>query len=550
MRPRQYPEAQLLSGPRAGLSRRAARAGGTAGVVLELALLCLSALLYALCFPSFLSDWGWFPLAYIALVPLFIVVHRSSWPRIFLYGLFFGFLSYGLYNFWLGKFHPLALFIVPPIYAGYFLLLMPLLKAADALFPRYGFILQTLLWVAYEYFKTLGFLGYPYGIIGYSQYLFLPLIRLAGLTGVWGVSLLVVFPSTLLGNALKQGRRIFFPFLKQMAAPALCYLLAFASSLVYGALAAEELSGARPWKVALVQQNVDPWKGGAKAYENSLNISTRLSVQASLQDPEIIIWSETAFVPSVDWHTRYRTDRELYTLVKRLREFLSTRPEPYLIGNNDGQLALTDRGEEVRIDYNATLLLQRGRILGTYRKLHLVPFTENFPYQDVLPGIDRWLRHADTHFWEKGREYTVFEAGGVKFSTPICFEDTFGYLCRGFIRHGAEVLVNMTNDSWSNSVACAMQHLSAAVFRAVENKRSLVRATNGGITCVIDPNGRIVSRLAPFSEGALIATVPVFTGTATPYTRWGDWLGQGLLILGPLGLLAGAARSVLRRKED
>ena len=138
----------------------------TAG--LELLLLTASALLLALSFPSFLSRWGWFPLAFVALTPVFIVVHRAGWVRTVLYGAFFGFASYALHNYWLGSFHPLTLIIVPPIYSVYLLLVFPLLKAADTLFPRHGFLLQVLIWVAYEFVKVQGFLGYAYGIIGFS----------------------------------------------------------------------------------------------------------------------------------------------------------------------------------------------------------------------------------------------------------------------------------------------------------------------------------------------------------------------------------------------
>ena len=125
-----------------------------ASVGLELLLLAGAALIFALSFPSFLSRWGWFPLAFIALTPVFIVVHRAGWVRTVLYGAFFGFASYALYNYWLGSFHPLTLIIVPPIYSVYFLAVFPLLKAADSLFPRYGFILQALIWVAYEFAKV------------------------------------------------------------------------------------------------------------------------------------------------------------------------------------------------------------------------------------------------------------------------------------------------------------------------------------------------------------------------------------------------------------
>jgi apolipoprotein N-acyltransferase len=298
--------------------------------------------------------------------------------------------------------------------------------------------------------------------------------------------------------------------------------------------------------VALVQQNIDPWRGGYKAYGQTLAILRRLSLEAVRQDPEIVIWSETSFVPAIDWHSRYRTDREAYELVRQLREFLSRQRVPYLVGNDDGRLKRLESGEEVRVDYNATLLFQGGEVRQTYRKLRLVPFTEAFPYRRWLPGVYEWLRSADTHFWEPGGEHTVFEAGGVRFSTPICFEDTFPGLCREFVRRGAQVLVNMTNDSWSESVACEMQHMSIALFRAVENRRTLVRATNGGITCVIDPNGRITAMLPPFREGFLVAEAPVYDARRTPYNRLGDWFPFAALALG-LGLPAALSLARGRR---
>ncbi|UCG00258.1 MAG: apolipoprotein N-acyltransferase [Spirochaetaceae bacterium] len=507
---------------------------------LDLLLLAGSALLFALSFPSFLSQWGWFPLAFLALAPVFIVVHRAGWLRVVLYGAFFGFASYALYNYWLGSFHPLTLVIVPPIYSAYFLVAFPLLKAADSLFPRYGFLLQVLIWVAYEFAKVQGFLGYAYGIIGFSQYLFLPLARLASVTGIWGVSLIVVFPSALLGNALKNGFKEFIPFLRRHRLPALLYAAVFAAIIVYGLISISDLAPARKLKVALVQQNVDPWKGGNKTYAKTLEILTRLSRQALAEDPsiEVVVWSETSFVPAIDWHTRYRTDRVAFGLVKELREFLAEQSVPYVVGNDDGQLAKDEQGRDIRVDYNAAILFEGGEIIETYRKLHLVPFTEHFPFQRTLPGVYQWLRDADTHFWEKGTEYTVLEAAGVRFSTPICFEDTFAYLSRDFFLHGAEMLVNMTNDSWSKAVACEMQHMSIALFRALENKRTLVRSTNGGITCVIDPNGHITAMLAPFTEDYLIAEAPVYTAEQTLYTRWGDWFAWIVVILA-VAVLAG-----------
>jgi apolipoprotein N-acyltransferase len=177
-----------------------------------------------------------------------------------------------------------------------------------------------------------------------------------------------------------------------------------------------------------------------------------------------------------------------------------------------------------------------------------VPFTEHFPYEKQLPAIYQALKNADTHFWEKGKEATVFDVNGIKFSTPICFEDTFGYLSRLFVQNGAELIVNMTNDAWANSLPSQMQHLGMAVFRAVENRRTVARATASGQTCAIDPNGRILGMAEPFKATRLTVEVPLMTAS-TIYTAYGDFLGQGFLIGALLVLPVGVVVRVVRKKR-
>jgi apolipoprotein N-acyltransferase len=520
-------------------------------ILSELALLLLSAVLFSLSFPSLLSTWGWFPLGFFSIIPVFVVVHRCSWALVFPYGLFFGFSSYAIFNYWLSAFHPLAIFVVPIIYGGFFLILFPVLKLIDQLFPRHGYIFQSLAWLAYEYLKTTGFLGYAYGVIGYTQYLFLPLIQIAALTGVWGVSLIVIFPSAYLGNALKAGWSAFLPFLKGNWVPTAAYGVVFCSALIFGFTGRADLAGSDTWRVALVQQNMDPWREGFRAYERSLEILTRMSREALKEDPDIIIWSETSFVPSIDWHTKYRTSDRSYQLVRRLKDFLEDQQISYVFGNNDVQRRVLPTGEEIRLGYNATLLYRNNQIERIYRKLHLVPFSEHFPYRGILsPLYNLLISRADIHWYEKGRDWVVFEDGGVTFSTPICFEDTFGYLNRGFVQRGADVLVNLTNDLWSHSVPAEMQHMAMAVFRTVENRRSLVRSTNGGMTTIVDPNGKIRDILPAFVESYLVGDVPVLRGVTTLYSRWGDWLAWTALVSVPLGIGVGVLLKLLLRKKQ
>ena len=558
------PRVNAATGPGAAL---AAFLRTTTG---EIGLLLLSAVLFALAHPSVLTRWGLGPVAFVALAPVFLVLRRAGWLRVVLYGMLYGYVSYALYNYWLATFHPLAIIIVPVVYMGYLLLLFPLLKLADQAFPRYGYLVQVLIWVGYEYAKSLGFLGYSYGTLGYTQYLWTDFIQLAGVTGVWGVSLLVVAASALLARLALEAlearlapwrRALLDRFWGRHRIPTLCWAVLLAANVAYGAVARADYPTASQWRVALVQQNIDPWRGGFYAYERSLDVLLRLSDAALRAEPDIVIWSETSFVPGIDWHTRHRTDSRRFALVKRLRAYLDRQSVPFVVGNDDGQLERTDDGE-VRVDYNAAILFREGEIVETYRKIHLVPFTESFPFKHQLPGIYQWLQEADTHFWKQGSEYVVFDSGsgggrpGVRFSTPICFEDTFGYLGREFVRHGAQVLVNMSNDSWSASVPAEMQHLTMGVFRAVENRRSVVRSTNGGMTVTVDPDGRLLQVLEPFTADYLLGTVPVVDGPHTLYTRWGDWFGVTALAAG-LALLAGrslqhatTARRVRRRAVD
>ena len=493
-----------------------------------------AAFLFAASFPNLLFSNGLPLLAWIAYVPVFWVIRRVGIGASFFWGAFYGYVAYGIFNYWLSVFHPLAGLIVGSIYLIYMALLFPLLRLAIRLFPRRGYILQFLLWMAFEYLRTLGFLGYSYGITGYSQWNLLPVIQIADITGIWGVSALVVFPSAWLAAALSE-RGAFKTFFRRELVPAAVWGVLLAASLVYGFVSPVDYTGARKVKFAMIQHNTDPWKpshapSAAQAleeYRNDLRILRRLSDEALAAHPDtdLVVWSETAFVPRIWWHQTVRDDPGSWNLVKELLDYLSAQKVPFVIGNDDARKepALNPVGDH-RVDYNAVMLFDKGEIKTIYRKLHLVPFTEHFPYEKQLPWIYQALRNADTHFWEKGKEATVFESRGVKFSTPICFEDTFGYLSRDFVRNGAELIVNLSNDAWSGSLPAQMQHLSMAVFRAVENRRSMVRSTSSGQTCAIDPNGKIFAMAEPFAAVWLSAEVPVVT-PSTFYTRYGDYLG-------------------------
>jgi apolipoprotein N-acyltransferase len=303
-------------------------------ILANLGLEILGALLFALSFPNLLIEKGIPLLAWIAFVPVFILVRRVSLGSSVFWGALYGFAAYCLFNYWLSLFHPLAGLIVNSIYLFYLGVLFVFLKLADILLPRKAYLLQWCIWLAYEYLRTRGFLGYPYGITGYSQWTVLPLIQIASVFGVWGVSALVVFPSAWLGAALGDWKiaqgpramgRAMGEFFRRERVSALLWCGCFCAALVYGFVSPVDYTGAPRTRLALIQHNTDPWRGDIPGYWQNYQVLRRLSDEALATEPkpDLVVWSETAFVPRIYWHTNYRSDPESWEIVRDLSEYLS-----------------------------------------------------------------------------------------------------------------------------------------------------------------------------------------------------------------------------------
>ncbi|MGI6466177.1 MAG: apolipoprotein N-acyltransferase [Sphaerochaetaceae bacterium] len=521
--------------------------------IYEVVLLIGTALLFSFAFPGFLSNSGFGIIAFFALIPLFGVIRKTSFLATPIYGFLFGFTFYTLFNYWLVTFHPLAILIVPIIKGGEMIILFPLLKAADKWFKRFGFLVQSIIWVAYTYLSQSWFAGYPYGTISSAVYQFLPFIQIAEFSGIWLITFIMILPQAFLGkyvaDQLMGAKRPILDFFREYKSVVIAYLAILVFTFTFGFIKIVQWNKTEPdqkWRVATLQHSADSWKGGYDTYKRNFNNLRTMSLQALKENPDMIIWSETAFVPSVYWHTTYKTDERTADLVDEFVSFGKSLPVPLLTGNPEGVLddptvgPLDENGYWNRKDYNTVIMFENGEIKKTYRKQHLVPFTEHFPYEKQLPWLYRLLLANDYNWWEKGYDPVVFETDqGVRFSTPICFEDVFGYLSAGFVKNGADVIVNMTNDSWSGAVSAQMQHLALAVFRSVENRKSTVRGTNSGMSGVILPTGKIVDLMDPFTREWKIYDVPVYTSDKfTIYTNSVDILAKVAVYLS-LALLAG-----------
>ncbi len=534
---------------------------------IALSLLVISIILFALPQPNLLTVQGIPFLAYFALVPVFLLVRFVSWKTVWLFGIAYGVGAYCLFTYWLATFHPLGIFVISFMYGLYLMVAFPLLKGAASLFPKWGWLVQGVVWCAYDFVKTLGFSGFHYGVLAYSHWRWTPLIQIVDVVGVWGLDALITFTSAWFTAVIVDAYRNrdvegcgcrLKAFVRSLPAACrahwisgCCWLVVFAGVLVYGFVSPVDYSQEPQVEVALIQQNSDPWVGGMTAYQRDLRTLMRLSDQALAQNPQVdfVVWPETAFVPRIAWHYRHRYERDKFQLVQELLQYLDRAPVPFVIGNDHGVDGVGNR----ILDYNAVLLFKPGENTlpptpDIYGKMKLVPFTEYFPFDKQFPQLYQMLLNGDTHMWEPGVEPVVFEVDGLRFSTPICFEDTFGFVGRRFVNAGAQAFVNLSNDAWSKSLACQYQHLSMAVFRSVENRVPTVRSTTTGQTCIIDPNGRILAMAEPFVETYLVGSIPVLDKTEkTVYTRLGDYVGVIFALAAILLLLTGLLARMLRK---
>ncbi|HUX20481.1 MAG TPA: apolipoprotein N-acyltransferase, partial [Spirochaetia bacterium] len=450
----------------------AARAIGSAhpAATWGLLLALLSALLYTFAFPSFLSIAGWGPLAFIALVPLFVVFYKAPYGRSVFYGVAFGVVETMLTNFWLGTFSLVSLQFITIVMLIEFTLFMLLMLLLFKRLPWLGYLIFPIAWVAFDWLKSLGFLGYPWGMIGVTQYEFTRLIQIASITGVWGVSFVVTGANSVIAHALQglwrsdadrvpaaEGSR---PARRRLFLPVWSYAGLLIVLLVFGSVAMlvqSQRTVDHRVKIALVQQNTDPRKND---YADTFRILERLTNDALFYNPDLVVWSETAFVPNIrKWSA---LDPKVYPLSKLVDEFLAYQKSTghWLLTGNDDYFESTDAaGKTVRQDFNASVLFSpSGQRVETYHKIHLVPFTEYFPYKKQLPFLYNMLLNFDVYLWEPGTRHVVFKTPKLTFSTPICFEDAFPDDVRQFVVAGAQVIMNISNDYWSLTPVEGKQH--------------------------------------------------------------------------------------------
>ncbi len=392
-------------------------------------------------------------------------------------------------------------------------------------------------WVAQEWVRGWLFSGFGWNTLGVALHADLAMIQIADRTGVAGLSWLVAFCNVMAVLVVRRIVAEFGPqFLKRIrwefSATVALVVLVWA----YGTrtLLRGDATPTFPLRVAAIQANIPQRDKFDPTQEEEIfarfDRLTGLALAMQPQ-PQLVLWPESA------------TPRGLF-VDQANHDFVFAQAErsdaALLLGTTEFDV---QRGD----DYNvAALLTGRGENVQIHRKIHLVPFGEYLPLRPVFEPIVGQLVPGD---FARGREFTVLELAepAVKLSALICFEDTLGYLSRRFVAAGAQVLVNITNDGWFARSAAARQHLANAVFRAVENRRPLIRCANTGVTGMVYPTGWFERWVPEFQEGIAVREIAIpSAGATTFFTRHGDVLSP---VSAVLVFLAGGLR-LMRRRAD
>jgi apolipoprotein N-acyltransferase len=505
-------------------------------------LASLTSLLLLLIFPLF-SLW---PLAFVSLIPLYFGIENLSLKKTFQAAWLSGFLFFcGLLH-WI-VFNPAVEgWVRPLLYLG-----VVLIAAYLSLFLAAAFSLSKWLagrlnmpfcWAApfglvlFDFLRSHGILGFPWGSLGYSLARWTSAIQMASFTGVYGVTFWIVLMNGLIYGLIKyfiahRPFRLTTPVVLRISV----VLLALVVPPLMGQLmlipVTKEMRNAPRLNISLIQGNIQQgfrWDKEFREY-NWLTYDS-LSRQAVKQPVDLLVWPETA----LPFYLRFEPEYYLraLSLANDLKSSILTGVPDFSYQPN----------QQIQLYYNSAFLIRPVYgLTGSYAKSHLVPFGERFPYKDKIPFI-RNVNFGEGE-WTPGADSIIFDMGGINFSCMICFESIFPEIARQQAGRGARFLVNITNDGWFGRSGAARQHAEMAVFRAVEQRRAIARCANSGISMFILPTGEIINPTPLYKQMIITTSIPLLNNR-TFYQKHGDLFVLFILIAWLLPLLVLLVKSV------
>jgi len=504
------------------------------------ALAVLSGILLAISFPPIPLYFFMFA----ALVPLFIVWNRRSGlgeiNRItYLFGLVFSIIT--LY--WVGSWQPdtdpfLMISGVAILFFNPILFLIPstLFYFAKKLWnKKWIYFFVPMFWVTNEYVYSITDLKFPWLAFGHGLAYFKSFIQIAEFIGAHGITLLVVLINVfvfLLFIEYKENRKINYKIL----IPVILFIVL---PIIWGNIKLNTFSlNDKTIRVGLIQPNFNPWKKwDAGNLSDQLNQYLELSAEAVDDGAELIVWPETA-LPTYFLSGNYDGD------VNKLKTFTRINHVPVLTGMPhanfyfDHAIAPEDakpvrNSKALYTSYNSVLLFDPNiERVERYGKIMLVPFGERVPFIDVIPILGDFFKwNVGISSWNVGKDTVVFQVphivdkenpGLVEYiptAGVICIESIYADFIARFVQRGAQLIAVVTNDSWYGDSSGPYQHKEISVLRAIENRRSVVRAANGGISCLINPLGYTIKETKMYTRDLLVVDV-VLENDLTFFTKY------------------------------
>ncbi|MCF8069335.1 MAG: apolipoprotein N-acyltransferase [Desulfobacterales bacterium] len=489
-------------------------------------------------------------IAWIALIPFFFAIKGLSVKNSFRVGLITGMVhyisllywlvhtmnTYGYLPIWLGIIILVLFSFYLALYVACFSMAIPFLCKKPLLFIATG----PALWVLLEHARSYLLSGFPWALLGHSQHNVLNIIQIVDITGVYGISFILAFSNCVLFMVLlylKKNKWYGTCPSKRLASYSILVLTAILlSTLIYSRYRINEIdnliSDAPKKRVSVIQGNVDQsmkWEpeNQKKTVDNYINLSNSVATAG----PDLIIWPETA----LPFYYLYD-----YKLTGHAQSGFKTLDTYFLVGSP----SFIKNAEDIEY-FNSAYLIDPERLTpDRYDKTHLVPFGEYVPLGKWLPIGKMVAGIGDFSTGEKGK---VLPWGNVAIGTQICYEVIFPDLSRKQVLNNADLLVNITNDAWFGKTGAPYQHFFMTVFRAVENRRSLVRAANTGISGFIDPAGRVISTTQIFEKAAITETIPLLKNN-TFYTKHGDIFAILCLIISVISVICSVADNRRKRR--
>ena len=478
---------------------------------LNLFLAILSGIFYGLSFPKF-ELWFLLPFSIALLIHLSIecgpvvpFLSGLSANLILLYWLVPTMTVYGNLSY---PFSIILYFILCLYLSFYWGLFGVISKIFHLKFKNFKFLLIPLSWVSLEYLKGHVFTGFPWALAGYSVYKIIPVVQIADITGVYGVSFLLILWGEFIYEiyAFLKSRKFIIPVISSLLLTSIFTLFSYVYGVQRISFIKNLMNNSEKMKVSLIQGNFEQDIKWSPEYTDlTMNVYISLSEEAIKKGAEIIVWPETA-VPFF-----YQNDRRYKD---RMRNLVLNSSSALIFGSP----AYSREKREILYHNRIYLINQDGEEFY-YDKLHLVPFGEYIPLKKIFKFAKRYVSAMGD--MDPGKEIKLLPYKGHLIGGYICYEAIFPELVRLFKKMGAELFVNITNDAWFGKTSAPYQHISMAAFRSIENRVWTMRCANTGVSALITPYGEIKSPTPIFKRTEVFGEVN-FSNVKTFYSTYGD----------------------------